>query len=212
MIFAGATRADVLTGTYNIDTIYGSQTIGTGSGPFDMTSTDSTYSLLTLTLGTPVLFSNLTALSVSYDALLGGIGGGTPRLEVDFADNSWLEINFGPPGSFADSTLGPGNSGNLIAMTDTGRFDNTGVGGGFYSNLASAETLAGNKSVVDFTLIIDSFGGNDRHFTIDSIDGSFTSTAVPEGSIPTFLAFNFLALSCVILLGRRVVRPFGLGK
>lgn len=170
-------NATTITGTYDTDVSSGSQT--TGTGPYTLTSTDTTYSLLTFNPSTNFKFSDITNLNVDYDAGLGGIGGGSPRLEVDFTDNSYLQINFGPAGSFVDTTLGAGNSGNLVAMTDLGRYDNSGTGGSFYSNLTTALSLAGNKNVDSLTLILDSFGGNDRSFTVSAINVDVTGTPEP---------------------------------
>jgi hypothetical protein len=156
-----------LTGSYTFD---GTTTPTDQTGPWNMTSTDSTYGILRFVLDTPVKFSDITDVNVGYDSNLGGIGGGSPRLAVVFSTGDYLYINWGPAGSFVDTTIGNNlNTGNLIGMNDLGRYDNSGVGGGFYSDYASALALAGSKNVVRFSVVIDSYGGNDRNFDINSI-------------------------------------------
>ena len=179
-----------VTGTYT----FGGET--TGAGPYTMTSTDTTFSVLRFIFDTPVTFADLTNISVDYNAVLGGIGGGAPRLAVVFADDQYLEINFGPAGSFADPTLGPGNTGNLLSLTDPGRFDNSGIGGLFYSDYASALAIAAGFSVVRTSLVLDSFGGADRNFIINGINVA----AIPE---PSSYA---LALAGLALVGFAVRR------
>jgi hypothetical protein len=139
---------------------------------------------------TPVQFQNLTNLNVDYNAVLGGIAAGSPRIALvvdtdnDNAADGQILINWGPPGSFADPTLGPGNTGNLLALTDLGRYDLSGLPtpGSFYTDRAAALMAAGSFNVLRASIILDSFGGNDRAFIINSISAADNSVAssVPE--------------------------------
>jgi hypothetical protein len=187
--------ADLVTGTYDPATAVGSQT--TGTGPYTLTSTDTTFSLLRFIPNQTFTFADITNINVDYNAILGGIGGGAPRLAVVFVSGNSLEINFGPAGSFVDPTLGAGNSGNLISLLDLGRYDNSGVGGSFYSDYAQALSLAGGETVQRFTLVLDSFGGNDREFSVSAINVEANVGAVPEPSAITLLATaaGFVALA-----------------
>ncbi len=174
--------ATSLTGTLTT----GGTTLCTGGSslPCSMTSTDSTFAVLRYVFDTPTLFGNLASLSYGYDVILGGIGGGAPRVAIVFSDTTFLEINWGPAGSFSNPALGTGNTGNLLSLTDLGRYDLTGVGGSFYSDRASALALAGTKTVDRASLILDSYGGNDRGFVITEISASDNNegvtSAVPE--------------------------------
>ena len=90
-------------------------------------------------------------------------------------------MHWGPPGTFTDPTLGPANTGNLLALTDNGRYDLSGIGGSAYTDRAAALALAGNYEVLRVSLVLDSFGGNDREFIINSIDAEDNAVAaVPE--------------------------------
>ena len=169
-----------VSGTYST----GGATVGGTTGPWTLTSTDSSFSTLRYTFDTPVRFSDLSDLGTAYNAVLGGIGGGAPRfqLRVDTDNNGLVDgaflVHFGPPGTFVDPSLGPGNTGNLLALNDVGRFDLGGIGGSGYTNYAAALALAGNYQVHSVTLILDSFGGADKTFGIP-VQG-FEVLATPE--------------------------------
>jgi len=168
--------ADPITGSF----VTGGAT--TGTGPWTMTSTNSIYSLLTLVPSQGLPFSQYDSLGVSYNSVLGGIGGGSPRIDVIFAGGDIL-IHWGPPGTFSDPSLGPGNTGNLLSLTDNGRYDLSGVGGSAYTDRAAAlAAAAGLGNVLGFQIILDSFGGNDRNFIINGISATAPGQAsiVPE--------------------------------
>ena len=182
--------------------ISGTYTLGgttTGTGPWNMTSSDSTYAVLRFVLNTPVKFQDITDLNYDYDSNLGGIGAGAPRAVFVFdsdndtiADNS-LDVQWGPGGSFVDTTVANNlNTGNLLALTDVGRYDLTGSGGSVYTDRTAALALAGGWNVLRISLVIDSFGGNNRDFDINAVNVS--GAAVPE-------AGNTLALFGLGLAG-----------
>lgn len=189
-MLAGTTHAAPLSGTYTT----GGATAGTG--PWVLTSTNSTYSVLRLVLGTPITFGNLSSVVVDYTANLGGIGQGTPRLVVvTDADHDGIEdgdfaIHFGPAGSFADATLGAGSTGNLLSLTDWGRYDLGDLGGSAYTDRAAALGLAGGYDVLRLSLIVDSYGGNDRSFTINGFAAEGTA-AVPEAATWAMMIAGF---------------------
>jgi hypothetical protein len=178
--FAPMAFAVAISGTYTT----GGDT--TGTGPWTMTSTDSTFSILRFVFDTPIKFQDLTSLGAAYNAVLGGIGGGAPRFALvtdadgdNVADGSFL-LHWGPAGSFTDPTLGLGNTGNLLALTDNGRYDLGGVGGSAYTDRAAALALAGGYFVLRASLILDSFGGADKTFVIDGISAEGPLAAIPE--------------------------------
>ena len=159
----------------------------TGTGPWTLSSTDSTYSELDLVFSSGIDFGNLTSLSVDYNAIKGGIGGGGPRiyllLDTDHNgtyDGKYIQIQFGPAGSFVDPALGPGNTGNLLALLDNGRYDLSGLGLSAYTDRAAALAAASGFSVLEADLVLDSFGGADKTFLINGITAAGTVAAVPE--------------------------------
>jgi hypothetical protein len=171
----------------------------TGTGPWTMTSTDATFSVLRFVPTTPIQFQDWTSLSVDYNAVLGGIGGGAPRFTfvLDFDNNGTADgtfhLHWGPGGTFVDATLGPGNTGNLLALTDVGRYDLGGVGGSIYTDRDAALALAGSYYVLRASIVLDSFGGNDREFIIDGVSAE-AADAVPEPMTAALLAFGLLGL------------------
>jgi hypothetical protein len=69
--------------------------------------------------------------------------------------------------------LGPGDSGNLIAENDTGRYDLSqgGLGGSGYTNYSAALSAAGSLHVSSLTVIVDGgwgVGGGLQQFTLSS--------------------------------------------
>lgn len=194
--------AAVITGTYTT----GGQT--TGTGPWTMTSTDSTFSVLRFVFDTPTAFSNLTDITVNYNAVLGGIGQGAPRLAVvvdtngDAVADGSFDIQWGPAGTFVDPTLGAGSTGNLLALLDIGRYDLTGIGGSVYTDRAAALAAAGNYDVLRLSIIIDSFGGNDRNFIISGISAAGVA-AVP---LPATLWLTSLGLLMLTFARRGLAR------
>ena len=189
-ITAPQSRATVITGTYTL----GGTT--TGTGPWNMTSTDSTFAVLRFVFDAPIAFQSLTSLSYNYDSNLGGIGGGAPRSVVVFDNGSSLTVHWGPAGSFVDPTIGDGlNTGNLLALTDVGRYDLGGVGGSAYTDRNAALALAGTMNVVRVSLILDSFGGNNRNFDIHAVNVT-GGTSVPDaGSSLMLLALGLAGLA-----------------
>lgn len=189
LVVMAALSASVVA-TANAAPITGSFTLGgdtvCAAGPAlpcTMTSTDSTFSVLRFVLDTPAPFADITDLAYDYTSVLGGIGGGAPRVAVVTTGGTFL-IHWGPAGSFVDPAVGPGSTGNLLALTDLGRYDLGGIGGSSYTDRAAALALAGTYEVSRFSLILDSFGGHDREFVIGNISASGDVAAVPEpGSI-----------------------------
>jgi len=157
----------------------------TGTGPYTLTSTDSTYSILRFINDQVIDFGALTSLSLDYDAILGGVGGGAPRIVVvtdanhDTVADGQFSILLGPAGSFVDTSLGFHSSGNLLAQNDVGRYDLGGIGGSAYTNYDAAVAAAGDFGVLRFSVVLDSFGGNDKTIQIGA-DGLSAAGAVPE--------------------------------
>ena len=195
----GSAQAAPVTGTY---TLGGATACAAGPAlPCTMTSTDSTFSVLRLVFDTPVLFSNLTDFSYSYDMVLGGIAGGAPRLVLVTSAGDGITVHWGPAGSYVNPALGPGSTGNLLALTDVGRYDLSDIGGSAYTDRAAALTLAGSLSIVRASLVLDSFAGNDRNIVITGIAGS--SAAVPEPASILLLGSALLGLAYRRVSGRR---------
>jgi hypothetical protein len=179
----------------------------TGTGPFTLTSTDSTYSILRFINSETVDFGDLTNLDLTYDVVKGGVGGGAPRIVVvtdanhDGVADGDFAILLGPPASFVDPSLGVHNSGNLLAMDDTGRYDLSDIGGSFYTNYAAALAKAGGYGVLRFSVVLDSFGGNDKTIMIGA-GGLSASGGVPEPATWAMMIAG-LGLAGATLRGRR---------
>ena len=197
LLFVEVNNGAVVTGTY--DPMPGGFGVTSGTGPWQLTSTDLTFSLLRFTPDTVFEFDQFTDLSVAFtsptlnaqtpvsQALLNaGGGGGAPRLSValDTDNNSTIDgailIHLGNPPSYIDppATLTLNSGLNLIGNNDAGRYDLSQFGGSNFSTYSAALASFAGASVIRYTLILDSFGGADKTLDVTSIDAA----AVPEAS------------------------------
>ena len=177
----------------------------TGGGPYTLTSTDSTFSVLRFINNELVDFGQLTSLSLDFDSVLGGVGGGAPRIAVvtdadkNGSADGFFIILLGPAGSFANPALGPQSSGNLISMNDVGRYDLSGIGGSAYTNYDAALASAANFGVLRFSLILDSFGGADKTIVVAANGLSASAeAAVPEPATWAMMVAGFGLLGAAL--------------
>jgi hypothetical protein len=220
----GLARAVVVTGSYDpMPGGFGKTIQVTPAGPWILTSTDATFSLLRRTVNEVFNFNQLTDVNVNFvspllnaqmnsDGVLlqainnAGGGGGAPRLALsvdtdnDNISNGAIQIHLGNAPSYIDDpitlTL---ESGQNLLNNDPGRFDLSQLGGSATTNYAAALALVGNARVLRFTTILDSFGGADKTLEINSINAQFN--AIPEAS-----AMLFGALACCLGGGAYGVR------
>ena len=181
--YAVPASASSITGSFTT----GGNTVCT-SGPSascSMTSNDSSYSILRYVFGSPVLFGDLTNINIDYMAVYGGIGGGSPRLALatdannDGTRTAKSSCTGARPVRLPIGLLG-GNTGNLMAMFDNGRYDLGGIGGSAYTDREHALAIAEMFPILRASLIIDSYGGNDRGLIITNFAAEGDVAAVPE--------------------------------
>jgi hypothetical protein len=205
LAIAGSASAGPISGTYTL----GGNTVNNGNGTFTLTATanPATFSVLRYVFDTPVTFGSLTNLSLAYDAQLGGIGGGSPRFAVVLNTGDFFVINLGPPGSFVDPTPGPGNTGNLLALTDVGRYDLSPAGGSPYTDRAAALALFGNSLVTRISLITDTYpgspGGESQRFVVNG-DGFALADNSPVPEPATCVLFGGLVAVGGLIARRRL--------
>jgi len=201
-LMAGIADAAVFTGTYDTLTGIGSQTTPVtppSSGPWQLTSTNATFSSLRFIVNEHPAFADVTNLNVVFNspelnALLtqnqpnAGGGGGAPRLNVgvdtngdNFFDGN-IQIHLGTSPGFVDSPASlSALSGMNLINNDSGRYDLSQLGGSNFTNHAAAVALFGSATVLRMTLTLDSFGGADKTLDVESINGEFVAQqAVPE--------------------------------
>jgi hypothetical protein len=191
--------AALLTGNYDTGTSSGSQTTPANdpTGPWTLTSTDSTFSFLLRPTNENPMFSQLTNLNAVFaspalNVLPGqnqpnaGGGGGAPRFRLqldttgDLVGDGSITIHLGTAPNYIDDpaalTLHSGM--NLIGNNDAGRYDlsDPAFGGSNFTNYNAALALLGNAKVMRMGIVLDSFGGADKSLVVTSLNGEF----VPE--------------------------------
>lgn len=198
------------TGTYDVGAASGSQTTpNDATGPWVLTSTDSTFSLLRYLVNEHPDFADVTNLSVAFnspaqnpsDSANAGGGGGAPRIAISLdSDNDGTSdrailVHLGTSPNFIDTptTLNTYANANLI-NNDAGRYDLSSVGGSNFSDYNTALGLVGSWDVLRFTLILDSFGGNDKTLEVTSISGEFNGTPVPEPATIALFGLGLIGL------------------
>ena len=215
---ASVALAVPITGSY--DTLPGFGSATTGTGPWTMTSTDSTFSLLRRNVNEIFTFADLTDLNVVFHSpienaivppqapLNAGGGGGAPRLSVSLDTNNdnvsdgGVLIHLGTSPSFIDTpaTLNLHSGSNLL-NNDAGRYDLSQFGGSNFTDYNAALSLVGTGRVLRATVILDSFLGADKTLNVDSINGAFDGTVIPEPS--TFVLASLAVLGLVGIARRR---------
>jgi len=146
LLIAGAAKADSV---FPFDST-------TGTGPWEMTSTASTDSGLVVSFDTPIQFSTLTTLSVSFVDHSGGADAGSPRIELyDFDNSDYFTVYLGTAPNFSDSdpaaftTNFSGTNLNNASNNSTYQLGNT------YVTLASLQAAYGTDSIYAVYLFLD---------------------------------------------------------
>jgi hypothetical protein len=200
---ASAARADIVTGSY---TFGGTTTPTTQTGPWTMTADPNTFAVLRFVPDVTLPFSAYTSLIYNYDAVVGGIGGGSPRATFVLNSGDTFDVQWGPAGSYVDGTIGAGlSTGNLLSFTETGRYDTSQIAGGSpYTDRASALALIGNQTVNRISLVIDAYagmpGGDIKNFVINSV----SVEAVPEAGA-AWLGAAVVSVAGLAYGGRKLV-------
>jgi hypothetical protein len=167
-----------LTGSYNLGPGNdGNQATGSGSGPFHLTATNSTFSYVDFVPDQTFTFSQISSLAANFVSNSGGSGGGTPRLVVNLANNGAVVIYLGNSPNFTDTdaVLNTWSGVNLIGNNDAGRYDlSFAVPVGSPSTTYSAALAAqGSQTVTDIAYVTDTFGAfPSRDETFNGFSGS----------------------------------------
>ena len=108
-----------------------------------------------------LVLDELKQLSVTYQVIAGGIGGGSPRFAIgldtdgDGEQDGNVSVYVGDPPNFTSGTTGLVSTGNLLADGEL-RFDATQVGGTFYMTYDEVLELVGDAEVLSVDFVVDS--------------------------------------------------------
>ena len=177
----------------------------TGTGPWNLSSTASTYSGVDVELSTPFTFGALSSLGATFTDNSGGADGGSPRIVLtDNANGDFFTIYLGTPPNFNDSspaTFTSNFSGlNLNNGTANSAFENSGS----YVTLASllANLTYSGDLIDEIDFIVD--GGwaanGTQNLDLDSLNingASYVTSQVSEVPEPSTLAL----LATMLALG-----------
>lgn len=129
----------------------------------------------------PQTFGSIWWLSTDYNATDDGLGGGSPRFQLNIdmdGDGAFTQppdgnvfVYIGTPPNFTDAPAGWQSTGNLIGVTDL-RYDTSQVGGTFYDTYANALALVGSKNVLGIQLVVDAgwfFADGEQTIWVDNV-------------------------------------------
>jgi hypothetical protein len=181
----------------------------TGTGPWDVSSTSTTYSGLDVALSSPITFSALATLSASFTDISGGADGGSPRIVLTATNGDFFTVYLGTPPNFNDSNPAAFTTAfsgvNLNNGTNNSAYENSGA----YVTLASLESnpLYSGDLINEVDFIVDggwaANGTQDLTLTNLDVNGNIYDTSVSATPLPAALPLFATALSGLGLLGWR---------
>jgi len=144
----------------------------TGTGPWDLSSTSTTYSGLDVALTSPITFSTLATLSLTFTDISGGADAGSPRLELYTSGGDYFTVYLGTPPSFSDSNVTTFTTNFSGTNLNNGTNNSTFQLSNTYQTLASLEATYGSDLINDVQLQVD--GGyatnGTQELTVSSLD------------------------------------------
>ena len=191
-------------GSYNNESDPNNQATGFPNGPFGMTSTPTTYSVVDFVPTATFSLNNIQGISANFTDISGGADVGSPRIHVNLANGHFYTLYVGTPPNFNDNNpaaFTTAYSGfNFDNATNDSAFENLGGLSTFASLQAGAD---GSQIVTDVSFIIDSgFAANGPEaLTLNSINVQFL--AAPEPATWTMMAAALGLLGFLVARRRR---------
>lgn len=139
--------------------------VGSGPAVFESIGSDvdtaNDYAFVSFTPSSPLLFSEITELSATYDFSLGNCHGGALRWSVRVSNTQSVFIYYGDAPNFTDCETTNQSGINMISLADL-RYDTSQVGGTFYDDYSGALALVGSLPIVRASLVLDGGWAGDQ--------------------------------------------------
>jgi len=158
----------------------------TGTGPYELVSTSTTFSFVKVALSTPIAFSSITSLDAVFNDITGGADGGSPRIVLSTPGADFFLAYLGTPPNFNDSNPAAFTSAFSGLNLDNGTNNSTFQNANTYQTFASLQTTFGADLINDVTFAVDGgFAANGaQDLTLSALDlngvNLLAPSAVPE--------------------------------
>jgi hypothetical protein len=181
----------------------------TGTGPWNLTSTSSTYSDVEIHITSPSFTLNeLTSLSATFNDVAGGYAAGSPRMAIGLSNDGgatehFTFVYFGSGTGIGNNDVAGVNafSGtNLVGLTDSSRYEFTQLFGSsptVYGDYADFLAAGGTYTVEDVFFILDVGAADELDLASVEINGtSFPAqtTPAPEPLTLSLMAAGLMGL------------------
>jgi hypothetical protein len=143
--------ASTVTGTYSNDADASNQATNFPSGPFGLTSTASTYSVVDFTPNQSFTYSQIQSIGATFTNSSGGASAGSPRVQINLNTGDFIQIYLGTPPNFNDTNIDAFSGVNLINGTNNTAYENSGT----YLPFSSFEAAYGADTVTHVHFILD---------------------------------------------------------
>jgi len=177
----------------------------TGTGPWNLTSTAGTYSDVEIHITSPLLLSELTSLTATFNDVTGGYNAGSPRLAIGLSNGGpekYAFVYFGSGtgiGANDEAGVNAFSGVNLVGLTDSSRYEFTQLlgGGTHYGDYADFLAAGGTWTVEDIFFVLDVGAVDELDLASVEVNGTTfgaQATGAPEPLTLSLMGAGLLGL------------------